>query len=293
MAVVVVTDSSSRLSGELCEQWGIRLVPLHIIDGDHDMRDGVEEVPSDIHDRAKVTTSGATPTEIADVYRQALADSGGDGVVAVHISAALSSTYSSAASAAREFGHAVRVVNSRSAAMGIGFVALAAARAARAGAGLDDVEAAARATAQQGHAFIVVHRLDNLRRSGRIGTAASWLGTALALKPLLRLDMDGRLVLSQRIRTASKAHAALVEQVVEEVGAQPVDVVVHHVDNPAAAEEVCAQLTERLPSLRSLAVTDMGPVLAVHVGGGAVGVVLSVQAGPPENQPVPGALSLW
>ncbi|AKS33409.1 DegV family protein [Mycolicibacterium goodii] len=282
MAVVVVTDSSSRLGGELRERWGIRQIPLHVLDGDSDLRDGVDDVPSDIHDRPRVTTSGATPTEIADVYRRALADSGGDGVVAVHISAALSSTYSSAASAAREFGHAVRVVNSRSAAMGVGFAALAAARAAHSGATLDEVEAAARSAAQRSHAFIVVHRLDNLRRSGRIGTAASWLGTALALKPLLRLDIDGRLVLSQRIRTASKAHAALVEQVLEEAGDRPVGVVVHHVDNPDAAEEIGERLTERLPALRSLEISGMGPVLAVHVGGGAVGVVVSVEA---ENQP--------
>ena len=76
------------------------------------------------------TTAGATPAELADAYREALRQSGGDGVVAVHISAALSSTYSSAAEAAREFGPAVRVVNSRSAAMGVGFVALAAAQQA-------------------------------------------------------------------------------------------------------------------------------------------------------------------
>ena len=79
------------------------------------------------------------------------------------------------------------------------------------GADLDTVEAAARSAVPRTQAFIVVHRLDNLRRSGRIGTAASWLGTALSLKPLLCLDVDGRLVLAQRIRTVSKAHAAMVE----------------------------------------------------------------------------------
>ena len=70
---------------------------------------------------------------MAETYRQALADSGGDGVVAVHISAALSSTFSSAVQTAREFGPSVRVVNSRSAAMGVGFIALAAARSAAVG----------------------------------------------------------------------------------------------------------------------------------------------------------------
>lgn len=276
MAVMVVTDSTARLRPELCEKWGIRQVPLHILDGDNDLRDGIDEMPSDIYDRAKVTTSGASPADLAETYRQALADSGGDGVVAVHISAALSSTYSTAAAVAREIGTAVRVVNSRAAAMGIGFVALAAAQSAGGGGTLDAVEAAARAAIPRGQAFIVVHRLDNLRRSGRIGTAASWLGTALSLKPLLRLDVDGRLVLSQRIRTISKAHAALVDQIADAAGDRPVSVVVHHVDNQEAAEEIAAVLTDRLPNLQSLSVTDMGAVLAVHVGGGAVGACIAV-----------------
>lgn len=276
MAVVVVTDSASRLQPEQREQWAIRQVPLHVLCDGADLRDGIDPVPHDIQDRVKATTAGATPTDLAEVYRQALIDSDGDGVVAVHISAALSSTYSSAVLAAREFGPAVRVVNSRAAAMGVGFVALAAAKSAHAGADLDAVEAAARAAIPRGHSFIVVHRLDNLRRSGRIGTAASWLGTALSLKPLLCLDVDGRLVLSQRIRTASKAHAALVDQVVEVIGDERASVVVHHVDNHDAADEIGAALTARLPQLQSLSATEMGPVLAVHVGAGAVGVCISL-----------------
>ncbi|MBP2451271.1 DegV family protein with EDD domain [Mycolicibacterium lutetiense] len=274
---MVVTDSTSQLRPELCEEWGIRQVPLHILDDGNDLRDGIDPMPSGIYDQPRVTTSGASPADLADTYRQALADSSGDGVVAVHISAALSSTYSTAAAVAREIGPAVRVVNSRAAAMGVGFVALAAAESARGGGALDTVEAAARAAIPRGKAFIVVHRLDNLRRSGRIGTAASWLGTALSLKPLLRLDVDGRLVLSQRIRTTSKAHAALVDQIVDAAGDRAVRVVVHHVDNPDGAEEIAAALTDRLPKLGSLSVTDMGAVLAVHVGGGAVGACITVE----------------
>ncbi|MDO3639426.1 DegV family protein [Mycolicibacterium arseniciresistens] len=276
MPVIVVTDSSSRLAPDDLKQYDIRQVPLHVLVDGVDLRDGVDPVPYDIHDHAHVTTAGATPAELVDTYRQALHDSGGDGVVAVHISAALSSTVGSAVQAAREFGPAVRVVNSRSAAMGVGFVALAAARAAATGADLDAVEAAARAAMPRGHAFIVVHRLDNLRRSGRIGTTASWLGTALALKPLLCLDVDGRLVLSQRIRTVSKAHAAMVDQIAELIGDRRAAVTVHHVDNHDAADQIGAALTSRLPQVESLTVTDMGPVLSIHLGGGAVGVVVQI-----------------
>ena len=275
MAVVVVTDSSSRLQSDECKRWGIRQVPLHILLDGTDLRDGVDDVPHDIHDR-HATTAGATPAELADAYREALADSGGDGVVGVHISAALSSTFSSAVQAAREFGPSVRLVNSRSTAMGTGFVALAAARSAESGADLDVVEAAARAAVPRGHAFIVVNRLDNLRRSGRIGTAASWLGTALSLKPLLCLDVDGRLVLSQRIRTVTKAYAAMVDQVAAVVGNRRAAIAVHHVDNHDAADAVAAALTTRLPQVEQLTVTDMGTVLATHVGAGAVGVCVEL-----------------
>lgn len=276
MTVQVVTDSSSRLSLDELTRWSIRQVPLHVLVDDLDLRDGIDDIPNDVFDRSQVTTSGASPADLAQAYREALADSDGDGVVAVHLSAALSSTFSSAAAAAREFGSAVRVVNTRSAAMGVGCVALAAARAAEAGAELDAVEAAARATVPRGHVFIVVHRLDNLRRSGRIGTAASWLATALSVKPLLRLDVDGRLVLAQRVRTVSKAHATMVDSIAEVVGEHSASITVHHVDNHDAAAELGAALTARLPQLESLTVRDMGAVLAVHVGAGAVGACVSL-----------------
>jgi len=276
MAVIVVTDSSSRLQPDELKQFDIRQVPLHVLVDGTDLRDGVDEVPYDIHDRARATTAGATPAELAETYQQALSDSDGDGVVAVHLSAALSSTYSAAVQTAREFGSAVRVVNSRSAAMGVGFAALAAARSAASGGDLDAVEAAARSAASHGHVFVVVHRLDNLRRSGRIGTATSWLGTALALKPLLCLDVDGRLVLDQQIRTITKAHTAMVDRVAEVVGQRRAAIAVHHVDNHDAADEIGAALTTRLPQIESLVVTDMGSVLSIHVGGGAVGVAVHI-----------------
>ncbi|MGB0961593.1 MAG: DegV family protein [Mycobacterium sp.] len=278
MSVVVVSDSSSRLPLDVREQWGILEVPLHVLVDGRDLRDGIDDIPNDIHDRPKVTTAGATPAELVDTYRQALIDSDGDGVVAVHLSAALSSTYSAAVTAAREFGPSVRVVNSRSAAMGVGLVAMAAARRASAGGDIASVEAAARSALKRAHVLLVVHRLDNLRRSGRIRSAASWLGTALSIKPLLCLDIDGRLVLDQRIRTVTRAHAALVDRVAEVVGENAADVVVHHVDNHDAADALGAALTQRLPQLSSLSVADLGPVLSVHVGGGAVGVAIQVAA---------------
>jgi DegV family protein with EDD domain len=275
MPVVVVTDSSARIPDDLRQQWGIRQVPLHILLDGRDLRDGVDDVPHDIHDYGQATTAAATPAELGKVYRQALADSGGDGVVAVHLSAALSGTFSAAQSTADEIGPSVRVIDSRSTAMNTGFVALAAARAAAGGADLDAVEQSAVAAVGRNHGFIVVHQLDNLRRSGRIGGAGAWVGTKLSLKPLLRID-DGKLVLAQRVRTASKAVATMIDRVCEIVGERSAEIAVHHVANPDGAADLVDALATRLPKGRPAVVTDLGPVLALHVGAGALAVCVEL-----------------
>src|ERR1700682_6626648 len=89
MTVVVVTDSSSRLKPDELERCGIRQVPLHVLIDGIDLRDGVDLVPRDLHERGHATTAGATPAELADTYRQGLQGSDGDGVVAGDSSAGL------------------------------------------------------------------------------------------------------------------------------------------------------------------------------------------------------------
>lgn len=274
-AVVVVTDSSACLPAELRDRWGIRVVPLHILLGGADLRDGIDDIPEDIYARDGVSTAGTNPEELTGTYRNGLADSGGAGVVAIHISSALSGTFGTAEHVCAQIGSGVRVVDSRSAAMGTGFVALAAARAAAGGADLDGVVAAAEAAVRRSHAYLVVHRLDNLRRSGRIGSAAAWLGTALSLKPLLTVD-DGKLVLAQRVRTVSKAVATMIDRVCDVVGDRRAALAVHHVANPQGAHEVAGALAERLPACEPAVISDLGPTLALHVGAGAVAVCVDV-----------------
>ena len=271
MTVVVVTDSSAGLPSGVAARWGIRRVALHILVDGIDLREGVDQIPGDICRRAGATTAGASPGELTTVYREALADSAGDGVVAVHISSVLSSTCEAAELAAAQLGSSVRVVDSRSTAMGTGFVALSAARAAAAGADLADVVIAAESAVRRSRAYVVVHRLDSLRRSGRLGGAAAWLGTALSMKPLLRID-DGRLVLAQRARTVSRATATMIDRVCEDVGDRPAALAVQHVANPDGAAEVAAALAERMPACAPAVVTGLGPVLSLHVGAGAIAV---------------------
>ena len=259
----------------MVERYDIRVVPLHVISDGRDLREGIDELPEDL---SKVTTSGPAPAELTDVYARALADSAGDGVLAVHISRQLSGTWDAARYAADAFGGRVRLVDSRSTAMGLGFAVLAAARSAESGATLDEAYDRAVEVAAAGRALLVVDRLDHLRRGGRIGTATALLGTALSMKPVLHL-VDGKLVLREKTRTMSKAIGKLVDAAVDQCAeiakvAEPT-VAVHHRAAPERARELAEVLTGRLPEGTEPVVSELDAVLGAHVGPGAIGIVVS------------------
>ncbi|CCQ16008.1 DegV family EDD domain protein [Rhodococcus sp. AW25M09] len=278
MTVAVVTDSSSCLPPALAAERGISVVPLHVLVDGIDHREGVDDIPANSISGKPVTTAGASPGELAEVYAAALERSRGAGVVALHISRGLSSTWEAARQAADQVGSAIRVVDSASAGMGLGFAVLTAADSATGGADLDGVYHDAVSAAKNSRCFIVVDRLDHLRRGGRIGAAAALLGTALAMKPVLHIS-DGTLVLREKARTSSKALSKLVDAVVAaaaEVGDDSgVVLAVHHMQCAERAENVAAMLASRIPLFTSIDVYPFGAVLGAHVGPGAVGVVVA------------------
>jgi DegV family protein with EDD domain len=272
VSVIVVTDSSACLAPEVAEELGIRIVPLHVLVEDVELREGVDEIPRDLAGAA-VTTSAASPGEMRVAYTRALAESDGDGVVGVHISRQLSGTWEAGRQALDELGGKVRIVDSLGAGLGSGFPALAAARMARTGAGLDDVYRAAVDVAARSRCYIVVDRIEQLRRGGRISTAALVFGTALVTKPLLQI-VDGKLVLKEKARTSSKVFVKLVDAAVKAAGDGEVAVAVQHLDAVDRADEVVAELRKRIPKISELVVSEFGPTLGVHLGPGAVGVVV-------------------
>ena len=277
MPVAVVTDSTAYLPAGLAQERGIQVVALEVRLGDRVGREGIDidaaELSAALADRhLDVQTSRPTPAEFAECYRAAL-DGGADEVVSVHLSRELSGTWDSARLAAEEFGAGrVHVVDSRSAAMGLGFAVLAAADAARAGAAGTEVAAAAEAVAARCRLFFSVETLDRLRRGGRIGAAAAFVGTALAVKPLLHVA-QGRIVPLEKVRTTARAAQRLVELAVRAAGDGPVDLAVHHLAAATRAEEVAARLRERLQVARLL-VSEVGAVIGAHVGPGLLGVVV-------------------
>src|SRR3954469_1631221 len=182
-SVAVVTDSTAYLPAGLGDAHGIVVVPLQVVVDGRPGDEGLDVTPRDViaalsARRPAITTSRPSPRRLAHAYAAAAQAAGTDAVVAVHLSRSLSGTVDAARIAAADLSDlAVRVVDSRSTAMGLGFAVLAAAEAARGGASADDVVRAARVAAARTHSVFYVDTLEHLRRGGRIGTAQALLGT--------------------------------------------------------------------------------------------------------------------
>lgn len=277
--IAVVTDSTAYLPDGLAEELQVSVVPLYVIMGGASGEEGIDITPARLaaalrERRQQVSTSRPTPSAFAQTYRRCL-DAGAEGVVSIHLSRELSGTWDAARLAAEDIDPAmVKVIDSRSAAMGLGFAVLAAAERAMAGAHLDEVVRTGADTAAATVTLFYVDTLEFLRRGGRIGAAAAVLGTALAVKPLLHV-VDGRIVALEKVRTASKAIARLAEVAVERAGGRLVDVAVQHLAAPERAEGMASILRQQIPRLRRMYIGEVGAVVGAHVGPGLIGVVLA------------------
>ncbi len=280
MPVAVVTDSSAYLPDGFAARHAVHVVPLHVLIDDRSGLDGVDigpaEVAAALAGRHTVTTSRPNPDEFVRTYRRLL-DDGADGIVSVHLSRELSGTWESARLAAQEIGvDRVRVVDSRTAVMGLGFSVLRAATAAIGGESGAEVENAAVAAASRTTTFFVLETLEYLRRGGRIGSAAAFLGTALAVKPVLHVK-DGHIVPLEKVRTTNRAVARLVdlaEQATDVTGADSVELAVHHLAAHDRAVELATRLDERISPASGCVVSELGAAIGAHTGPGMLGVVV-------------------
>lgn len=277
MSAAIVTDSTAYLPADLVARHDIRVVPLQVVIAGNVRDEGTEVTADDVARAlrrwAPVTTSRPSPQRFVEAYEGA-AKAGATAVVSVHLSANMSGTAEAARLAADEVTIPVRVVDTQSIAMGMGFAVLSAAEAAASGANLDEVAKIAQRRAFRTRSLFYVDTLEHLRRGGRIGAAATLVGSALMIKPLLHL-VNGTIAPLEKVRTASRAIARLEDIAVDEAGEWEVDVAVHHLGDAARAGALADRLRERLPRLRTLHVGEVGAVIGAHVGPGMLAVVVA------------------
>lgn len=280
-SVAVVTDSTAMVPPAIAERLGITVVPLQVVLGAAVYDEGDEgatpaAVAAALKEFLPVSTSRPAPARLRAAYDAAGA-AGAEAVVSVHLSAEMSGTVESAQLAAREAGVPVVVVDTRQVGVATGYAAVAAAEAARAGAGTEEVAEAARERAARATSVFYVDTLEYLRRGGRIGAAAALFGGALAVKPLLSIE-DGRVSTLEKVRTSARALSRLEDLAVEAADDEQVDVSVAHLASPDRAHELAAHLAERLAGNlggREVWCGELGAVLGAHVGPGMVAVCVA------------------
>jgi DegV family protein with EDD domain len=276
--VSVVTDSTSYLPPELIDRNRIAVVPLYVVFGGDRTVPEVEitDFPAffeELRSAEKLpTTSQPSVGDFTAVFEPLLAD-GGE-VVSVHISGGLSGTPEAARQAKETLtrdgrgGERIEVVDSTTAAGGLGFMVLAAAKAARDGASAAEVARHVAAARHELRLWFAIDTLEFLKRGGRIGAASAWIGSTLKVKPILTVENEMTPV--ERVRTSSRAFERLVEyaQSCADSGADAWSA--QHINAP----DQCARLVERCTEIyghEPTIVSEIGPVLSAHTGPGLLG----------------------
>lgn len=278
-SVAVVTDTTAYLPAEVAERNGISVVSLYVVFGaDRTVREStIDDFPAFFEELRSAdsvpTTSQPSVGDFITAYEPLLVDGGG--VVSVHISEGLSGTAGAARQAAEQLeregkgGERVRVVDSATAAGGIGLLALVAARGAAAGLDADDVVERVAEARREYKMWFALDTLEFLRRGGRIGAASAWIGSTMKVKPILTVESTMAPV--ERVRTSARMFERMVDYAQQRHDSGADGWVVQHCTAPDQAErlvERCREIFGREPEF----VSELGPVMSVHAGPGMLGL---------------------
>jgi DegV family protein with EDD domain len=276
--VAVVTDSTSYLPPELIERNGIEVVPLYIVFGGDRTVPEVEitDYPAFFEELRTAetlpTTSQPSVGDFTSTFEPLLA--AGREIVSVHISGGLSGTPEAARQAKEALtrdgkgGEGIEVVDSTTAAGGLGFMVLAAAKAARNGAAAKEVAAHVAEARKELRLWFAIDTLEFLKRGGRIGAASAWIGSTLRVKPILTVENEMTPV--ERVRTSARMFERLVDYA-RSCADSGVDAwSAQHINAP----DLCGELVERCTEIYGhgpTIVSEIGPVLSAHTGPGLLG----------------------
>jgi DegV family protein with EDD domain len=274
----VVCDTTAYLPTELLAERGIETISLYVsIDGQQERESEISDYAG-FYERLRASEGGATTSQpsvgdFVSVYEPLLA--AGREIVSVHISAGISGTCE-AANQARERliaedkdGERIRVFDSRSAAGGMGLSALAAAAAARAGGDGEAVLARAQQAREELKMWFAIDTLEYLRRGGRIGGAAAWIGSALKIKPILTLEEEITPV--ERVRTRARSIERLRDYARQRHETGLDGWVVQHIQDDETASGLIDDGRE-IFGCEPVFVSEIGAVLGAHVGPGLLGI---------------------
>jgi DegV family protein with EDD domain len=268
--VAIVADSAANLPVEMARELRIQIVPMYLKFGDRVYRDGLDMTPADFYERLVVDeVAASTSTPSPGDFLEAFEATGDPEIVCVTVTSGMSASFRQASFAAERFEGRVEVIDSKSASVAEGFVALAAGRAAHEGATLVVAAALARAVADRTTLVATVDTFEYLRRSGRVKKFQAYAATMLDIKPVFRFHL-GEVVPVARPRTRKRALTRIVEEARTGIAGRPAHLAVFHAAAAEEAEEVAERITADANVLERFLV-EATPVIGAHTGPGLLG----------------------
>ncbi|HYF63829.1 MAG TPA: DegV family protein [Herpetosiphonaceae bacterium] len=274
--VKIITDSTADIPPALAQELNITVIPIYIHFGEQSFRAGVDISNEQFYRRLAEGgphpyTSSPAPGVFEQYYRQYSREY--EGVLSIHLSARFSGVVKAATTARDKLPASltrVEVIDSTSTSLGLGLVVLAAARAAQAGASLEEVHRLVMYTIQHTHVVFFVDSVEYLERSGRLSQATAMLGSMQRIKPLLILD-DGEIVPYDRTRTRAKAIEGLFTFIEDFPHVEQVAIM--HSTTPDDVEKLLEKIDPIYPREKVM-IVEYGPALGVHLGPNTMGVAV-------------------
>ena len=269
--VAIVTDSVADLPPEVAKEFGITVVPLVVRFGTDLYRDGLDLSPDQFYGRLKTSkalpaTSVPPPAAFADAYDK-LAEKTSE-IAVISLTAKLSATYQVALQAVGLMKKRCRieVLDSQWAVMAQGFIAIAAARAAQAGANLDEVLDVARQTVGRVDMCAAFDTLEYLERGGRIGKAQAFLGSLLKVNPIIGMK-DGEVHPRARERSRPRAIDYLYNFATSFDNVE--GLAVEYATDSDEADKLVQRLHSKYPRV-PIYLSRTSPVIGTHTGPGLI-----------------------
>jgi len=275
--IKIVTDSTADLSEEQIKKYSIKVVPLTVIFGSESFADGVDLSAEEFYQKL---TSGKdlpkTTQPSPEAFRQAYEEVArkDDVILSIHISGKLSGTLNSVEVASGMVESKIVPVDTKTASQGIGRSVLVAAEAVRREMSLENTLTVLNKSIARTFSVFAVDTLEFLQRNGRIGKAASLLGSLLQIRPILYADPDGMVAPYDKVRGRSQVIPSIVNAALKHVSPdQPVDLSVVHTGVEDKAHELLEALQAKY-DIADLHVGMVGPAIGAHIGPGAVGLMI-------------------
>ncbi|MEC0302009.1 DegV family protein [Terribacillus saccharophilus] len=276
MNIAVMTDSTAYLTPEQREAFDIHMIPLQVVFDDATYEEEVDITASEFYE--KVKQQKALPKTSQPVVGKVIEkleelSQTYDAVISVHLSSGISGTYQSMV-AANDMVEGIEVYayDSELSCMAQGYYALEAARMVKQGASVEEILKRMDEMKETMIAYFIVDDLSNLQRGGRLNGAQAIIGSLLQVKPVLHFE-DKKIVPFEKIRTKKKAisriKALLAEQAAD--GAKMKACLLHG-NRPEEAEILRQELAAEFPNVE-VEISYFGPVIATHLGEGAIGLL--------------------